>query len=71
MQPKFNNWQRWLDWGIIIKNNMIKMERNAPDSNANSRENTQRRDDSKDNSKTQKVKEETSKQLKENLDRKS
>jgi hypothetical protein len=46
------------------------MERNAPDSNANSRENTQRRDDSKDNSKIQKVKEETSRQLKENLDRK-
>ena len=47
------------------------MERNAPDSNANSRENTQRRDDSKSNTQTKKVTDETSKQLKENLDRKN
>lgn len=56
-------------FGKINNFNIYKMERNAPDSNANSRENTQRRDGSKSNSKTEKVKEETKKQLKENLDR--
>ena len=45
------------------------MERNAPDSNANSRENTQRRDDSQSDSKRKQVTEETKRQLKENLDR--